>query len=124
MVNKRRYVLRLWATPGGLLLSALAQMFLALWEEVRKLTLASRLLINTTPPSDVGKLKIKKIPGVYQFLLKYFFFLKSICAATFVYPFNKIVNFSLYIVFALLTIVYNLILSLSGLILLACNNLS
>jgi hypothetical protein len=32
-----------WATPGELLLSALAQMFLALWEEVRKLTLASRL---------------------------------------------------------------------------------
>jgi hypothetical protein len=65
MVNKRRYVLRLWATPGGLLLSALPQMFLALWEEIRKLTLASRLLINTTPPSDVGKLKIKKIPGQF-----------------------------------------------------------
>ena len=41
MVNKRRYVLRLWATPGGLLLSALP------------------------PPSDVGKLKIKKIPGQF-----------------------------------------------------------
>jgi hypothetical protein len=43
MVNKRQYILRLWATPGGLLLSALAYMFLALWEELRKLTLASRL---------------------------------------------------------------------------------